>query len=265
MQNKESGKVYGGFFVRLAAFIVDSLIVGTGLLVIKVPIWFATLGTDNILKRDFIFQYSALDIVFYLLKVCYFALLTYYTGATLGKKLFHLRVIGSEEESPSFFDILFRESVGRFLSKVVLCVGYIMVGADKKKRGLHDMLSDTSVVYEHKVSIAVPTPVVVQKIPYAVQQPVTPPVQNQMRQGNLLQQPTQFFQNPVAGQQLNPSASQWQAEQQLNPSINQQTPEQQPDSPVNQQTPKQQPDSSVNQQAPEQQLDSPVNQDLRKQ
>lgn len=253
MQNKESGKVYAGFFVRLAAFIVDSLIVGMALLIIKVPFWFATLGTDNILNRDFIFQYSALDIVFYLLKVCYFVLLTYYTGATLGKKLFHLRVIGSMEEKPSFFDILFRESVGRFLSKVILCVGYIMVGADKKKRGLHDMLSDTSVVYEHKVSVAVPTPVVVQKIPYAIQQqPMMPPGQNQMRQGNPLQQQTQFFQNPVAGQQFNSSASQQSQGQKPDSLASQPLSEQRSDSLASQQVSEQKPDLSVNQQSREQ-------------
>lgn len=200
--------MYAGFFVRLAAFIVDSLIVGTGLLVIKIPIWFASFGADNLLAKDFIFQYSVLDIVFYLLKVCYFALLTYYTGATLGKKLFHLKVISSEERKPTFFEIVFRESVGRFLSAVCLYVGYIMVGADKNKRGLHDMLSDTSVVYEHKVILSVPTPVMVQKIPYAVQQPVMPPVQNSFTQVNVLgQQPpkppvqNQFAQGNVSTEQ----------------------------------------------------------------
>lgn len=171
--------------MRLAAFIVDSLIVGIGLLFIKLPIWFASFGTDNILSRDFIFQYSVLDIVYYILKLCYFVLLTYFTGATLGKRLFHLRVVSSEDRKPSFFEITFRESVGRFLSALVLCVGYIMVGADKKKRGLHDILSDTYVVYEHKVSVAVPTPVLVQKIPYAVQ-----PGQNQFMPGNVTQNST---------------------------------------------------------------------------
>ncbi len=160
--------MYAGFFVRLAAFIVDSLIISAGLLLIKIPMWFASLGTDNILQRDFLFEYSVLDMVYYVLGVCYFALLTYYTGATLGKKLFHLRVISAEDRKPTFFEIVFRESVGRFLARLIIFVGYIMVGADKKKRGLHDILSDTYVIYEHKVSVAVPTPIMVRQIPYGV-------------------------------------------------------------------------------------------------
>lgn len=187
MQNKESERVYAGFFVRLAAFIVDSLIVGAGLLVIKIPMWFASFGTDNLLQKDFIFEYSVLDIVYYVLGVCYFALLTYYTGATLGKRLFHLRVISSEDRKPTFFEIAFRESVGRFLSHVIVFVGYIMVGADKKKRGLHDILSDTYVIYEHKVTLSVPTPVLVRQIPYGVPNPG----QNQFMPGNGVPNPGQ--------------------------------------------------------------------------
>ena len=242
MQNKESGTVYGGFFVRLAAFIVDSLIVGTGLLFIKIPIWFASLGTDNLFDRDFIFQYSVLDIVYYVLKLCYFVLLTYYAGATLGKRLFHLKVVSSEGRKPTFFEIVFRESVGRFLSHLIFCVGYIMVGADKKKRGLHDILSDTYVVYEHKVSVAVPTPVYLQQVPYAVQpgqnqympgniaptarpqnqympgnmgQPSMPqnPVQGQAMPGNMGQNP--MPQNPVQGQIKPENAQQNQGARQL--------------------------------------------------
>lgn len=190
MQSKESGTVYAGFCVRLAAFLVDSLIVGIGLMFIKVPVWIVSFGTGNLLTRDFIFSYSALDIVCYVLTLCYFALLTYFTGSTLGKKLFHLRVVSNEDRMPTFFEIVFRESVGRFLSKLILCVGYIMVGADKRKRGLHDILSDTYVVYEHKVVMAVPTPVFVQRVPYAVQpgQSQMPP--GQFAPGNTVQSQT---------------------------------------------------------------------------
>lgn len=186
MQNRESERVYAGFFVRLAAFIVDSLIIGAGLLFIKIPVWFASLGTDNLLQKDFIFQYSVLDIVYYVLGVCYFVLFTYYTGATLGKRLFHLRVISSEDREPTFFEIVFRESVGRFLSRLIVFVGYIMVGADQRKRGLHDILSDTYVIYEHKVSLAVPTPVLVRQIPYGA-----PEGQNQFMPGSGVPTPGQ--------------------------------------------------------------------------
>lgn len=157
--------------MRLAAYLIDWIIVGAALLVIRIPIWIASLGGADFLLKDFIFEYSVYDIVLYLLKVTYFILLTYFTGATLGKKLLHIQVISTEDRKPTFFEIAFRETVGKFLSGLIICVGYIMVGADKQKRGLHDMLSDTYVVYHHQKKVAVPTPVTYNTVPYAVQMP----------------------------------------------------------------------------------------------
>lgn len=143
--------VYAGFFVRLAAYITDMAIVSAALLIVRLPILFTSIiNSENLLIRDFIFQYSIADILFYILTVTYFVLLTYFTGSTLGKKLFNIKVISAEERNFTFFEILYRETVGRFLAKVIICIGYFMAGLDSKKRGLHDILSDTYVVYHCK-------------------------------------------------------------------------------------------------------------------
>lgn len=169
MQSKDTSVVYAGFFVRLAAYLIDWLIVGSALLVVRIPIWIATFSGADFLSKDFIFQYSAMDIVLYALKVLYFTLMTYYTGSTLGKKLFQLQVVSADEgRKPTLFEIVFRESVGKFLSSLIIYVGYIMIGIDKDKRGLHDILSDTRVIYCHKKTVAIPTPVQVQEVHYAV-------------------------------------------------------------------------------------------------
>lgn len=143
--------VYAGFFVRLAAYITDMAIVSAALLIVRLPILFTSIiNSENLLIRDFIFQYSIADILFYILTVTYFVLLTYFTGSTLGKKLFNIKVISAEERNFTFFEILYRETVGRFLAKVIICIGYFMAGLDRQKRGLHDILSDTYVVYRCK-------------------------------------------------------------------------------------------------------------------
>ncbi len=143
--------VYAGFFVRLAAYITDMAIVSAALLIVRLPILFTSIiNSENLLIRDFIFQYSIADILFYILTVTYFVLLTYFTGSTLGKKLFNIKVVSAEERNFTFFEILYRETVGRFLAKVIICIGYFMAGLDSKKRGLHDILSDTYVVYHCK-------------------------------------------------------------------------------------------------------------------
>lgn len=154
MQNRPDNRIYAGFFVRLAAYIVDIIIVWAAMLIVRIPVWITTVASpDNFLVKDFIFQYSIKDILFYLMQVAYFILLTYFTGSTLGKKLFQIRVVSAEDRKMTFFEVTFRETVGRFLSALILSVGYIMIAIDKKKRGLHDILSDTNVVYYHEKKV----------------------------------------------------------------------------------------------------------------
>ena len=158
MQTNTKDQVYAGFFVRLTAFLVDMIIVNAALLVIRIPMWILSLNSpDNVLVRDFIFQYSMVDIVCYLLTVLYFTLLTYYTGATLGKKLFQLRVVSVEDRKMTFFEVLYRESIGRFLSGVIMNLGYLLILAQKEHRGIHDLLADTSVIYYHEKKVYVHT------------------------------------------------------------------------------------------------------------
>lgn len=171
-------QVYAGFFVRLSAYLIDWMIVGAALMLIRIPIWIINLGgaVDWALK-DFIFQYSVYDIVLYLLKIAYFVLLTYFTGSTIGKRLLQIRVVSVEDRKPTFFEIAFRESVGKFLSAMILYIGYILIGGDKRKRGLHDILSDTYVVYQHKKVVAIPAPISYNTVQYTMPRTQVPPYQ----------------------------------------------------------------------------------------
>lgn len=180
MQNNENKQVFAGFFVRLAAYLIDWIIISAALLTVRIPFGIASMAGADFLKQDFIFRYSLYDIILYVLEVLYFILLTYYTGATLGKRLLHLQVVSAEDRKVTFFEIVFRETVGKYLSGLILFIGYFMIGIDKEKRGLHDILSDTRVVYSHKKSVTVPSP-----IEYHVHygQPATFP--NYQNQGNV--------------------------------------------------------------------------------
>ena len=155
MQNSYSNENYAGFWVRLAAYVIDSVIVAIGLLVVRLAwIGIGALISGTILDENVLFHYSLKDIVLYIFKVMYFALLTWCTGTTIGKRLMNLRVVPADRnEKLSFVDVLYRETVGRFLCEISIWIGYIIVGIDKEKRGFHDMLCDTRVVYEKKVKM----------------------------------------------------------------------------------------------------------------
>lgn len=150
-QNKED-IVYAGFFVRLSAYIIDCIIVGIALLIIRIPKFIIyMMNPDIFFVKPILFKFSIFDIVIYLLGLTYFVLMTYYYGGTLGKKLFKLKVCKATDEKLSLFTVIYRESIGRYLSGLILFIGYIMIGIDSKKRALHDILSDTLVVYNIEI------------------------------------------------------------------------------------------------------------------
>ncbi len=104
------------------------------------------------LKSNFIFQHSFIDVVGYIGMVSYFVLITYFAHTTLGKMLLRLQVI-TKDGDWTFINILYRETIGRFLSGI-LFVGYIAIIATEKNQGFHDMLSDTCVVYKDMINAA---------------------------------------------------------------------------------------------------------------
>ena len=141
---------YAGFLPRLVAFAIDNLLISIALLFVKMPLGIATLISGaSILTKPILFEFSTLDIVFYLLGVLYFVVATYNTGTTFGKWLLKLKVVSSNNTKPSFLDLLYRETIGRYLSSIIF-IGYIIIPFDSEKRGLHDHLCNTRVVYNLK-------------------------------------------------------------------------------------------------------------------
>ena len=155
MQNSccASGNLeYAGFWVRMAAYMIDSVVVFAGLLIVRLIFAGISLaGGSAITGADILFHYSLKDIILYALKVLYFIAFTYLTGTTLGKKAMNLRVVSKNpEEKLTLLNVVYRETVGRFLCSLPMNIGYIVAGIDSEKRGFHDMLCDTRVVYQKK-------------------------------------------------------------------------------------------------------------------
>lgn len=146
---------YAGFWVRLAAYAIDSVVVFAGLLIVRLIFaGISMAGGSSITGTDILFHYSLKDMVLYFLKVLYFIAFTYLTGTTLGKKAMNLCVVSKDpEEKLTLLNVIYRETVGRFLCSLPVNIGYIVAGLDPQKRGFHDMLCDTRVVYLKKVKV----------------------------------------------------------------------------------------------------------------
>ncbi len=138
-----------GFGPRAAAYLLDRAIVLAGLCLVRLPFGVAALfGAGGPTAKDFLFDHSFLDVLCWALGAAYFVLLTVFCGgATLGKRVMRLRLVRADGEPLRFLDVLYRETVGRFLSGI-LCLGYLMALADREHRAFHDWLCGTAVVYD---------------------------------------------------------------------------------------------------------------------
>lgn len=145
---EQTNRNYAGFFPRMIAFGVDSLLAFlVGLLFKLLPLVVEVVGVYDP-TQPLLFTFSAYDIIAYVGATLYFVLLTYFKGATIGKRLMNLKVVTLSTRG-KFLDILFRETIGRYLSSI-LCIGYVVGGFDIERRCFHDSLADTRVVYNVK-------------------------------------------------------------------------------------------------------------------
>ncbi len=76
----------------------------------------------------------------------YFIFLTYFYQATLGKKLLGLKVITADNKRLTFLTVILREVIGKFISTLVILLGFVWIIFDKERQGWHDKIANTLVV-----------------------------------------------------------------------------------------------------------------------
>ena len=79
----------------------------------------------------------------------YFVLFWTLTGETPGMRLMALRVIDRDGGPLGFGQALLR-LVGAILAAIPFFAGYLLILVDDRRRGLHDMIAGTTVVYAPK-------------------------------------------------------------------------------------------------------------------
>ncbi len=144
---------YAGFWLRLAAFIIDYFVVGTILGILMVIIGLAmglSAGIFNDMEDPgnqivMIILASILGTAATAVSWLYYALMeSGRNQGTLGKVLINLKVTDLKGERISF-----SKATGRYFGKLLsslFILGYIMIGFTSKKQGLHDLLSECLVV-----------------------------------------------------------------------------------------------------------------------
>ena len=161
--------IYAGFWIRFFASFLDTLFLA---LPVAVVIYFLSDGNwfdfaqyqqnmqyamsgnatkalssqpDMSLKWELLFEISVL-----LVTILFWRR---WRGATPGKRFVHIKIV----DAKTFQDIDNRQAITRSLGYIVstfaLLIGFIMVAFRKDKRGLHDLLASTVVIYDNTTNI----------------------------------------------------------------------------------------------------------------
>jgi uncharacterized RDD family membrane protein YckC len=134
---------YAGFWMRFWAYLLDLLVIASINGIIVYPIF---RFMDLPLEKNHVF--TPLSIVTAATFYLYFILMTKIFKQTLGKMVFGLKVIHINDGPLTWSTVLFRELIGKFISKTILFIGFLVIAFSAKKQGIHDMVADTTVIYE---------------------------------------------------------------------------------------------------------------------
>ena len=141
-QASPSQVAYGGFWIRFVAYIIDSIVLSIAGGAIGF-IFGLGLAAGHGGRDAAQFGGYAIGIAIAWL---YFALMeSSERGATLGKMAMGLRVVSNEGQRISFMNATGRY-FAKFISAIILLIGFIMIGFTDRKRGLHDMIASTLVI-----------------------------------------------------------------------------------------------------------------------
>lgn len=163
MEQENKEVKYAGFWLRLAAYLIDSLVMSAGGLIIAIPLILGIVGfavgledvdrpEDFLESGKWIFLGGIIGLILLasllgmVMGWLYYALMeSSKYGGTLGKIAVGIKVVDMNGNKVSF-----AKATGRYFSRIVtnmtLLVGYIMAGFTERKQALHDIIAGCLVI-----------------------------------------------------------------------------------------------------------------------
>lgn len=134
--------VYGGFWIRFVAIVIDGIILGIIDVVLALALMSSTTFSITSAPSGMALGVRLLE---YVIAISYFTYFVGSRGATPGKMVFGLKIIRPDGEKVGY-----GRALGRYfayiLSSLILMIGYIMAAFNSEKKALHDIICDTRVV-----------------------------------------------------------------------------------------------------------------------
>ncbi|MCK5844554.1 MAG: RDD family protein [Victivallales bacterium] len=145
---------YAGFWIRAVAIILDGLIIAVVqfplsiLFGVLIGVIGGAMGGNETAGAVVVILIQLVNmLVSVLIQGLYDVLFLVKKGATPGKMAMGIRVINADGNR----QISYGKAIGRYFAKMLngftLNIGYMMAGWDDEKRGLHDRICDTRVIY----------------------------------------------------------------------------------------------------------------------
>ena len=143
---------YGGFWIRLVAYIIDAVIIFIPTFVIGLVIGLiaaASAGAANNSSNANAIAGSGasvlVDLIAFVITVGYFVYF-WGKGQTIGMRVFHLRVADAVTGQPIGYGRAALRYLGYIISAIVCYIGLIWAAFDGRKQGWHDKIANTVVL-----------------------------------------------------------------------------------------------------------------------
>ena len=158
-RTSSSARHFGGFWIRFLAIIIDAIIIGVVGAIVRIPLALAIGGAGLRLgsNPDPSQVFAALPALMGLigltwliqiaLSLAYEVYFLTTRGATPGKMALGLRVIRADGSTNISAGLAAGRFFAKYLSGLILCIGFIIAAFDREKRALHDHICTTRVVY----------------------------------------------------------------------------------------------------------------------
>ncbi len=159
---------YSGFWRRVGASLIDSLVLGLvtspigGLITISAANFSpeAMMGISEeqalAMMMPVIAMAAVAGVVSFIIQMLYFAIMeSSKYQATLGKMALGIMVTDTDGMRISFGRALGR-NLGKMISSLILMIGYIMIAFTSRKQGLHDLMAGTLVIKKGTASQLLP-------------------------------------------------------------------------------------------------------------
>jgi uncharacterized RDD family membrane protein YckC len=133
---------YGGFWIRVVAYIIDGIILGIVSAVVY-AVFGVNISDPNAMQSG---NYPGAQGVNLLASFAYFAGLWTVMGATLGQRIFGMRVVDANTGQPIGLGKAALRWLGLLISFLVCFIGVIWVAFDSRKQGWMDKIAGTVVL-----------------------------------------------------------------------------------------------------------------------